>query len=123
MTIITDNDCEIVNTTLKNISVHPVGAYLQYSVPGKLIDIDYVKYLEIEKFLLRNNLIQPQGASGRVTLTTTGESIIENYQGDVKKYFNETSSKRKKKKYNWGVIWSIIGAIIGIIGIIIGYLR
>ena len=88
MMIATDNDYEIVNATLKNISVHPAGAYLQYSVPGKLVDTNYAKYLEIEKFLSLNNLIQPQGNSGRVVLTELGESILENYQGDVRKYLN-----------------------------------
>jgi len=123
MLITTDNDYKIVNATLKNISVHPAGAYLQYSVPGNLIDADYAKYLEVEKFLLVNNLIQLQGASGRVILTTTGESIIENYQGDVKKYLNQISIEKKKKKYNWSVIWAIIGTIIAVIGIIIDYLK
>ena len=98
MMITTDNDYEIVNATLKNISVHPAGAYLQYSVPGKLVDTDYAKYLEIEKFLLRNNLMQPYGASGRVILTETGESVLYDYHGDVRMYLNAVALKKSKSE-------------------------
>jgi hypothetical protein len=131
--ITSDSDYEIVNSTLANINPHSTGAYMQFSVPGHLIDTDYDLYLAVEWFLFNHNLIEKFGNSGRVIITPSGEGVIENYQGDVRKYlkgatnsdardnfylpelgyYTKTEPKKKKK------IWKKISAIIGLIAAII----